>query len=230
MNDFWKKHKIKIIILIYIIAASLLTRFLMLPFVDKIRGESDSIQEKIIDNKISESRISKLPEMEETFKNYQDNSGALRVILNPDDEVNFIKQLESIADDTGNRIVLSIEDNKAEQTAKKTTTDKSDEKKTIKDSLKYDNYISMNINLKGNYSGLVNFIHKLENTSYYVNVISIKTGKILESLSSDPNSASSVDMFSIPVSSQDEGSGIQLIEDKKEMLDSIIKVVIYTEK
>lgn len=228
MNTFWKKYKIKIIILAYIVAVFLFIRFAIIPFVNKIKEKSDSIQEKILNNKIDEGRIGKIPDMGETLKNCQDKSDTLDVILDPEKEVDFIKQLESIADATGNKISMSVGNYNADQIDRSEDSSKNEEK-VIKDNLKYRSYVPMDISLKGSYSSLVNFIHKLENTNYYVNVISIESGKTIEEISSESDMPPG-DVFSNPAFSQDTDPGIQTVKSEKEILDSAIKIIIYTEK
>lgn len=226
MKDFWKKHKIKIVILFYIAATLSLVRFAVVPFVEKIKERSDDVQERIINNKINETRVEEIPDMERTLEDYKKNSQALDVILGTEDEVDFIKQMELIADITGNKIILSVGDNNVEKNSDRTS---SDEEKPIKDNLKYKNYISMDINLKGSYSGLVNFVNKLENTSYYVNVISIRSKKAKESTTFKSNDQTSSYVFSA-VPSQDVTPQSEPVRDEKDLLESFIKVVIYIKK
>ncbi len=227
MNDFWKKYKIKIIIITYIVTIFSLIRFVAVPFVGKIKEKSDSIQEKIINNRISETRIGEIPAMKETLEKYQSDSEALEVILNSEKEVDFIKQMESIADATGNKIILSVGSNNTNEGGKNGPSNK---EKSIKDELKYKNYLPMDIGLRGNYFSLVNFINKIENTDYYVNVISIRSKKTLEKVSSPSSSMPPIDVFSAPDLSRDINPDLETIEDKKGILESTIKIIIYTEK
>lgn len=227
MSAFWKKYKIKIIILAYIVAIFSLIRFVTVPFVGKIKEKSDSIQERIINSRISEIRIGEIPDMEETLENYQNNSKALEVILNIEKEVDFIKRVESIADATGNRITLSVENSNVNQNKKNAPAGK---EKTIKDSLKYSTYVPMDINLNGDYPSLVNFINKLENSDYYVNIISIRSEKVTEEVSSQSEEVPVGDIFSVPVSFENANPGPQEIKNKREILNSEIKIIIYTEE
>jgi len=228
MKDFWKKYKIKIVILAYLVAVPTILHFVVVPFVDKIRAKSDSIQEEIISNRISESRIEKIPDMEKALENCRNNSKALDVIISSEDEVAFIKQLESIADATGNKIILNVGEDNIKQNGKNAASN--NKEKTIKDGLQHKSYMPMDINLKGNYSGLVNFINRLENTGYYVNILSISSKETIEEISFQPDEASSKDVFSTPSSSENMDSKPGLAGEKRELLDSMIRIIVYTEK
>jgi Na+-translocating ferredoxin:NAD+ oxidoreductase RnfG subunit len=227
MKSIWINHKLKIILAIYVIVAAVFVRFVAIPLVENIKNKSDEIQEKIIDGQINQTRLSKVGQMEDDFNVYETKKESLNVILDTRDEVEFIKELEAMAQDTGNTISLDVQDNPA-SSPKATAAKKKDE--GIIDKLSYKDYVSMEITLKGNYTGLVNFIQKLENFRYYVNIVSLSLNKETQTEDNTPSPAapSSLGVFSPIISNP---SAPQKIERKeKEILKSVLDVIIYTKK
>ena len=200
---------------IFLAAAVFLTNYL----VSAIISDSDKIQAQILDREIEKARMGQLPQMEEDWKNFEFKKDSLDVILNPENEIGFMENIESIADKTGNIIAnLKIEDNDVSQVTEKNKKPASKNKngsESIMDKISFEDYFPMQINLRGDYNGLVNFINMLENSPIYINVISIQTRKEL-----------------VEISSQDT-MGAGLIEnnpdksEKKEELNSVINAVVY---
>jgi hypothetical protein len=235
MKEVWKKFKLSIITITYLLLLLAIIFFFAKPFMGKIEEKADNIQKKTLDNQIDREKIGNISQMEETEKNIQKKNDMLNVFLSNDKEVEFIKKLENLADQTGNRMALTIDDANAAITAKnaKKPSAKKDDKKGILESLSYDSYVSMRINLEGNYLGLINFVNKLENFQYYVNIISLESKKSVEIKDNKNSDAASTnsDIFSAPASSSQQ-SFPEEPETKKEkdILSSTINVVVYTKK
>ncbi len=230
MKNIWKKHKLKMIVVAYFIGIFLVAQFVIRPMVGKTKDKADDIQKKLIDMQEDKGRLDKIPEMKDASGLIQEKKESLDVILVSEKEVDFIKKLESLADETGNKIALKIEEAVADP--KKANDKKKPEEKGIKDDLSHKDFISMQINLKGNYASLVNFIKKLENFTYYVNIVSLdikKEKEVLENkISSQPSSE--IGVFH-PVSESTPKSDQEKVEKKeKEILNSVLYVVIYIKK
>lgn len=191
--------------------------FVISPLVAKIEEKSDNIQRKTIDNELGQSRISRIPEMEQAIGSFEEKRDYVDVVLSSDREIDFIKRLEALADETGNEINLKISDNVA-LAQKQSASKKEKVEEDIKTILPNDNYLSMQITLRGDYSGLLNFIHKLENFHYLLDVISINATKIDsdEARSNSPFSSGSVE-------NESKLSG-------KEHLKTDMELVVYLKK
>lgn len=174
---------------------------------------SDEIQKKNIDNNIYKERVQRIPEMEKTQAVFEGNKNNLKIFLNGSSEVDFIKKIESVAEETGNRITLKIAEDKNKKPAKK--EDKKDEN-DIKNALPGNNkYVTIQIGLEGSYENLFNFMRKLENINYYVNVISLDINKtVVEKEASPfaPAGAEKVDGYI-----------------KKEIIKSNLEAIVYLE-
>jgi F0F1-type ATP synthase membrane subunit b/b' len=222
MKNFWKKHKIKIISAVYVTLVVVTVRFGVAPFANRLNERADDIQKRILDNQINRDRMGEIPSLEEELDEYQEKKNALNVVVDSNEEIYFIKKLESISEETGNKISLNIEDEKLEN--KKAVAQKEDEK-SIRSDLKYDSYTIMTITLNGDYRGLVNFIRKLENADQYVNILSISSEKADENEISGPKASFGVDVFSAPSNPNESESDQSKV--RKEILESKINIAVY---
>jgi len=227
MKNIWTSHKLAIIILSYIIIASSVIYFLALPLVKEIQNTSNQIQEKLADQQVKQNRLSKLPQMEKDWSDYQSQKKDLDVTLGSSDEVGFIESLESLAGQTKNSINLQIGkpvDSKKLAKTKRSNQNKNNSEEDILDGIHYKKYFPVKISLKGDYNGLINFIHKLENFNFYINIISIDVKK--EKIVQDQNSAQAKlfpsGIFSKNAQNKDSNSV------QKEILNSNLNVIVYT--
>ncbi len=176
--NIWKKYKEWIVLTLFCLLAGTVIFLASGYLSNKIQNSSDEIQKKIIDTGINNAKISKLPEMKSWHDSFFEKGESISVVLRPDDEVEFIKRLEFLSDETGNLISLQIEDEdqKKKETAKKNK--EKNEKDSLKNSLPHDKYLTVSVILEGSYDQLLNFIHKLENMNYYVNILSIDSERV----------------------------------------------------
>lgn len=218
MINFWKKYKLWLSILITGILIGVAFFFVAYKLIVKIKSVSDVVQEKTIDNENNQSRIAKIPEMEAAQRSFREREADLDATLDEDKEIDFIKKLEALAEVTGNRISLKIDelDQKKAEAAKKVKN----AEESILGSLPYDKYITVQINLEGGYSELVNFIHKIENFGYYLNVVSINAVK-------NASKEAEAQKDRSPFSASRSGGNITL---EKETIKTAITVVVYLKK
>ncbi|MFA5961141.1 MAG: hypothetical protein WC848_00485 [Parcubacteria group bacterium] len=242
MKNFWKKNKIILAIMIFLVVIAPLFYWSFLMMTKMIQAKADLIQEKIIDSGLEKAKVGKIPEMEKANMDFENNKSAVGTILNSNNKVEFIEYVEALAQETDNKIVLkvlddnnsgnSISDTKTKVVAKKTSAALSDEKKGIESELVYRQYISIRVDLEGNYAGFLNFIHKLENSKYYVNILSFDLQKVFiknENLATD-KSAVSREIFLSPINQN--SNSINNSEDSSNdtsELKSSFNIVVYTE-
>lgn len=221
MKDIWRKHKLAILIWGYIFIVIGIANFLAIPFITDIKETSNEIQKKIIDQEIEQSKIGQLPKMGEDWNNIQLKKDATEVILNKESEVGFIENIDSLAIRTGNIVDLKIGDNtntkdvmKIKASAKNKNVEKG-----ILDEISYLNFFPIQISVKGDYNGLVNFVRLLENSRFYVNIISIDSKK-----QEDDSASVSSDVFNAS-KTKEEKENI-----KKEVIITNINAIVYTKK
>lgn len=170
MKDFIKKYKVSILTLSI---AILIGGFLyggIFYLIKSIKSNADEVQRKKIDREINQKKLAKMSQMQEASAELEKNEKRLKGFLNEKEEIDFIKKIEKLAEETQNKIDLKINE-EIQKDKKKVKVKKEESKIKLSD---YD-YISLQANLSGNYENLYNFIKKLENFEYYVNIISISS-------------------------------------------------------
>lgn len=183
MRQVWKKYKLGIIVAGYIAAVWIAVVYLIIPLRHKASQRVEEIQKAIIDNEINRDKADGIPEMEEQYRYFQEKKLQLDGFLDSNEEADFIRKLETLSEETNNKISLKIEETplKPEKKTREVISgDKKDgeTKEDIISTLPYPDYIIIKISLEGTYEGLFRFIQKLENFEYYINVISLKLEKV----------------------------------------------------
>lgn len=176
LKDVWKKYNIWISISGFLALLIVVWMFVVAPIRRSIESNADETQKKTIDLEMYGGRISKIADMENIQSVFAENESNLRVFLDKNNEVDFIKKLELISEETGNKISLQIVD---DSVAKKSAAagKKEKEGEDIKKTLPKIPYLSIIISLEGDYEQMVNFLHKIENMNYHVDVISVSMEK-----------------------------------------------------
>jgi hypothetical protein len=234
MKNFCKKYKSAISIITFIIFVAPLSYFITTTLLKNIKIKADKIQEKLLDNSLEKQKIEKIPQMELTNAEFENDKDATGTILKTDAKVDFIKYLEGLAESTGNEIKIKMLENKKIVKVKSTVSTEEDgtlkvteAPKSLEEKLTYKNYITMQIDLVGDYTKLLGFVHKLENNEQYINIISIAAKK--DAL--DENNSSKVenfkvgDIFQAPQST----AGSVLTPEEKLALKSSLIIIIYAE-
>ena len=229
MKNIWKNHKIKITAILYVLMAGMIFYFIIFFMAERIIQKSDEIQAHILDSEIENSRLDAVGQMEENFAYSQENSKALEVMLTQEDQINFIKKLENIAQETGNSITFKIEENDPSKKPPAAASKKKDEEKTIREKLAYDSYVFMQIDLKGEYKNLVNFINKIESARNYINIISVES-KMEKEVAEKPARTQPVQEMGIFYPASDNKGQEAAEKEEKYFVHSVISAVIYTKK
>ena len=223
MKEIWKKYKLWIIIFMYAGMLALIVNFVILNLMHRTQEISDEIHKKNIDKELMETRISEIPKMEKRHNLFEEKKYYLSSILEINNEVEFIKKIEILAEETNNQIELSIKGNTLNESEKRTMRKAVNIKEDIKMKLIYDKYLIMDVTLRGEYEDFLNFVKKLENFQNYVNIIGFNMSKQNEEVE---NSLRNSNNFSGKVQLNTGG-----IEEKrftnKEILVSVIEIVVY---
>ncbi len=216
MKEFIRKYKLNLSVCAYLVAVALAFYFLFFPLVDGIRSKADEIERKEIDAQIYQAKLDGIPSMEKKYVLAKDGESKLDVIVHADGEVDMIKELETMAGQTGNKIQFQVQD----------TADGAGKSKpaagSIKSKLSDQNYLSMQIALEGSYDDLIYFLHKLENYKDYINVVSFSSEKIQADNGSAAPAANQPNPFA--------GSQAKSSAPSHEILNTILDVVVYLKK
>ncbi len=154
----------------------------------KIEELSDDIQKIQLDSQVQKERKEKIVALGKELGNVDEKEKKMEsFFVDKDNAVPFLKLLESSAFSTGNNIVISVTDlSKLKLSSSKTTTATSSDDESVNDVKKesaaqktkkaatkktdISNQLGFSVKLEGRFGSLVDFLTKLENMPYFVQV------------------------------------------------------------
>jgi hypothetical protein len=237
---FLIKYKIIISVVSYLLIIWAVFEFAVGPLIGQVSLEADKAQEDILDRENKAKRSEELPKLKGQFEMVEREEGKIKILLTKDKAIDLIKSLEILADKTGNKISIEIDEKTPAVIAKKespieiestnnvgkNTSNEADinamksaKVPTILDELPKLNYLKLKIILLGRYNNMVNFMTKLENFDYYSDVISINIDQ-----DEGVRNSSSRDLFGRSSSGSQSGE-----QTKSDLLKSELMVLFYLE-
>ena len=131
--------------------------FVVVPAQKSLRESFISVEKKKIENSVNEDKIKGMPALEENYNLVEGNFENLDVIFSKDRIVDLVNEIEGLADKTGNKIKISVGDEKKIVDSSKNNKKKDvDNWESFLNDLPSKNFFMMEIVLSGNYSNLVN--------------------------------------------------------------------------
>ena len=231
-NKISNKYTPFIIPAILLVAIVGLVVFVLKPGVDKLRSDSDRIQEKLIELDIEKEKIDELPKLKNQFLKVNSHEKELDVLFSQDNIIGLVQELEKAAEETSNIISISVEE--GTDTIVKANVGKNekagdDEKKELLlADFSEEEYFLVDVDVKGTYSELLNFIARINKLNYYNSIINFeivpseddeyKKNNISGGVISTNDAVAEANNSDIP----DESNNAEL--------DSKIKVVFYLNK
>ncbi len=232
MKKFFQKYEIQIVGVAFVLIMLPSVYFATIFLLNGIKNKANEIQKRITDNDLERQKIEKIPQMEKINDTFEQNKDAVGVILSSGSSVDFIKNLENLADETGNKITIAMLDGSAKNINLNPVTEgnvpnkNKIDNKSLEDKLTYRNYLKMRIDLIGDYSGLLKFMHKLENSQNYVNIIAVsaKEGFDDKNASLQPANLNVGDIFqSSQISTANPSS------EPNKVLKTSLTIIVYVE-
>lgn len=237
MDNFWKKYKEYIILIIASVILGAVFTFTAKYLLGEISAKNDGIEKETIDHRESEKRLSEISNLREQFEIIEQEKSKLAVFASQDQTIALIKEMEKIAEETNNEIVIEkveIQDeNSKKKTKNKTAPNKSGEAGK-EFNFPSENYISAKINLQGSYNDAVNFIRKIENMNYCADIISIQMSARESKLVSQPSEIhskkSSLLVGKNPILENNKDKVAIRETTGEAIIDSVLELVFYVEK
>ena len=221
MKKIFQKQREIITIFAYVGVVLVLVYFVILPIISKIEGVNDQIQEESIKQEIVKQQLGELPKIQQQYNNLQENEGLIDVLLNKDKAVVLIESLEKIAQNSGNKIEISLQNSQLQKNVAVVTT-KSNSDDTLINALPSADYLQMQILLTGNYNKVIDFISRLENMEYYSDITGI------EMKQSEPsNNVGIISPFNLSSTTSSKKISDQYTPGD---LEATLDVVFYTKK
>ena len=192
----------KKICLLAVVAALLAGILIWLAFffqLGKVRETADNIQKEQLDSLVRDERSQKILEMKKELGDVETSQKEMNALLvDKENAVPFLKLMEDTAIGTGNSIKISVVDlaKIKSQSSKKPVVQEADPEST-KDIQKQDqaqkteqakntapdfsNQLGFSIELTGEYGSFIDFLTKIENFPYLVQVYSFQTAPMTKS-------------------------------------------------
>lgn len=180
MKKFFKKQREILTIFAYIGIIASLVCFVIFPLIGKINDVADRIQEESLNQEIAKQRLNEIPKMQQQYQMLEKDERLLDVLLDKNNAVPLIERLEKLAQDSQNKIAISVQEQSAlvQKNTLKTNKKNAENEKLIIDSLPSAEYLQMKIVLTGNYDSIVKFLEHLENLDYYSDIIGLDMKKV----------------------------------------------------
>lgn len=209
------------------LALGALIFFAIKPLLEKIELNANKTQEIIAGQEIKKKRLGEVPGLKQQFELVKKEEGKLTALITEDRAVELIEKMEKLADSTGNKIAIEVQNNVANKPSG--TQSKASEKEgSLRADLPGSDYLEMKIKLEGNYNNLANFIEKLETIEYYCDIVSLEITPSEEKFSGRSETQS---IFSAAGYLQEINAPDQEINAAKEAkLTTFASIVFYLEK
>lgn len=170
MINFWKKQKQNVLILGLPLIGLGIVFFLIIPQKKSIEYRVDEIQKMIARHEDKIKKISEIDRMRQQYKLIEGSAKDIGVIFSSDKVVEVIEKIEKMAEETGNKISIEIDEIKKDE---KKSTDNKKQNNVLQPAV--ENYITMRIKLEGSFRNLVEFVNKVEKFDYYADIFSLQT-------------------------------------------------------
>ncbi|NTV55128.1 MAG: hypothetical protein HGA16_01350 [Candidatus Moranbacteria bacterium] len=201
------------------------------PLKEKIVAENDEIQKFYAKTENDQQKISQLPEFRNQSVMIGNDESKLRLMLPEGRVVDFIREVEGIAKSTGGTVTIAKGDSleeirKAMVPAPASTGDGKPQGKTDLDLLKGlpdGKTIGLTLTFSGAYADAVDFLHKVDTSPYFLDVLSLEIRPI------DVEQDSGIvrtDVFSV------SGTGTSTVVKKtpsNPKVEAVLSIVVYLE-
>jgi hypothetical protein len=211
-----------------------LVYFVILPLLSKINGINDQIQQENMKQENVQLHIKELPKVQKQYETLQENGDLSNVLLDSNKAVVLIEMLEKLADETNNKIVITVQDKVPDKTpAKKSATTTSTAKgksgtpATIIDGLPSTDYLQIAVTLTGDYNSIFRFIDLLEKFEYYSDIIGIQISNDASSISSGQQTQNA-GLFNVVIDPTASPIANNVSENQGGLLTASIDTVFYT--
>jgi len=246
-SPLWNKFKPMVLQLALLSVMGLIGWFGIRPFLSTIQQKMDDIQKLSVTREHREKQLERLPDLEAQHELIGEHEGRIGIILTKDRIVEFIQEIEQLAEDEDVKIEIESRDNafleskvtpteKKDAPAKSATTptekaeaaaDPGKKAPTSKETglvteLPLKKYLKLTITVTGEYGNAVRFLHRLETLPYALDVIGLNMKLRSEEGDLVANESGTLNPFAgeLLVAAESKAS-------RKEMLEAVFETVVY---
>lgn len=225
MNEYIKKN-LGLVMLVGIILTMILTYWFGIRFLDGvIMSKQEGIQKSVAIRENRERQLGKLGEYENQYNRILEEEEKLGVFTEKEHMIDFIKQLEALAEEHGVKIVIEAREaivvktppakatpaaTEAEKAADAGSAEKVDAKKnqSIAGSLPTQEYTRLAVRVSGDTKKVIEYLHLLETLPVALDVISLDAVRKEKELSTETTS--------IPEAVTHQDSGLFVVASEPE--------------
>jgi len=180
MKNFFNKQREIVALLAYVLIVVGLVYLVIFPLIARIDDTNNQIQKESISKESVELHISQLPKIQKQYQSLQVSGDLSNVLLDENKAIILIEKLEKLAENTNNKITISVQDKTVAPAKKAASKIAAQASKSVVDDLPSTDYLQMKITLIGEYNAAVHFIDQLEKFEYYADITAIQIKKYEE--------------------------------------------------
>lgn len=168
--DWIKYRKLAVIVIfLFVIVESYF--FVIKKMLSEIEAKKNEIQEAMAIQENQQRRLGSLQKLREDFEEMDEVEGKIPLFLDKNKAVDFIREVEKLSEGANSQV--SIEAVAADPPVKGKNAAK-EGGESILGSVPSKDYLQFRIKTIGSFFGLIKFINKLENSTYYLDIVSIQ--------------------------------------------------------
>lgn len=244
----WNKLKPLVMQITLLSVIGLVGWFGVRPLLSTIQEKMDDIQRLSVTREHREKQLERLSDLEAQHALIVENESRLGIILTKDRIVEFIREIEQLAQGEGVLVEIESRDNaflesKVTSAEKKDAAaklagaaDKDEETKTIGSEKKaavgkevgiitelpLKKYLKLTITVTGKYSDVIGFLNRLETLPYALDVLGLNMKQ-----RSEENERSAAESGALNPFMDSAPTASRMATEKKEVLEAIFETVVY---
>lgn len=178
MKNFLTKQREVVALLSYAAIIASLVYFVILPLIASINSINDQIQQETMKQESVRLHLEQLPRIQKQYQALQNEGDLANALLDKNKAVVLIEKIEKLAESTGNKVAITVQDAAPTTVTKKNSTKSTEQATdTLLAKLPSQDYLQMKINLTGDYASVITFIDLLEKFEYYADITEVKINK-----------------------------------------------------
>lgn len=222
MSNFFSRNKsyIKIIILFLIIVIG--STYSVVYFMKKINTTFVQTQQLVAEQENRINMLTELPRIRDQYEEVSFQLSELDKFFESESIVDLAQELERIAAETGNEIVIEVDERPRPKVKK------NGKKEEALIAFPEDQIIRMIVRLTGEYENVIGFVQKAKTVDYYFDVVSVDMSFKKEDISERPVRRSTI--FKIDDQAEDEDiEENAVIEEPKDLVETDLGLIFYLE-
>jgi len=219
----WKKYRKFLSIALFLLFLGGVYFFVNQEMIPGIEVGRKNFQEAMAIQERQHEEVANIQRFKDDFDLVEKAEGKIPSFLNGENGVEFIQEVEKLSEGKNSRIAIEVAPAEESFRGKSAAKEKTE---GIMSSLPVKDYIQFKIKTVGSFLGLVKFINQLENSKYYLDIVSLQINVNQEAGIIKKNE---VPEKINPFSSADnpEASSEERVPENKEEVIGLINVVVY---